>query len=62
MIFICVAKAEETIRHDAGLLQVMHLGIGPGKVVEHPARLDICVRVSYINLENWKYFNTFGKN
>lgn len=51
MIFIIVTKTEETIWQDPRFLQVMHLGIGSGKVVKHPARLGICIRVSFFNLE-----------
>lgn len=60
MIFIGVTKTEESVWQDPRLLQVMHLGIGSGKVVKHPATLDICMRASFFNLDNWNYFNTFA--
>lgn len=60
MIFIRVTKTEETVWQDPGQLQFMHLGIGSGKVVKHPATLDMC-RVSFFNLDNRNYFNTFAK-
>lgn len=55
MIFITVTKTEERVWQDPRLLQVLHLGPGSGKVVKHPACLDICITVSFFNLENWNY-------
>lgn len=51
MIFIGVTEAQQTIWQDSRFLQVLHLGTGSGKVVKHPARLDIPVRFSFFNLE-----------
>lgn len=41
MSSIRVTKTEETVWQDPRLLQVVHLGIGSGKVVKHPATLDM---------------------
>lgn len=51
MIFISVTKTQQTVWQDSRFLQVLHLGIGSGKVVKHPARLEIPVRFSTFNLE-----------
>lgn len=58
MIFIRVTKTEETVWQNRRLLQVKHLGIVSGEVVKHPANLDVCIRVSFFNLDNRNYFNT----
>lgn len=60
MIFIRVTKTEETVWQNPRLLQVIHLGIGSGEVVKHPANLDVSISVSFFNLDSRNYFNTFA--
>lgn len=58
MIFIRVTKTEESVWQDPRLLQVIHLGIGPGKVVKHPATLDLCIIFFHLDKQNYTFANT----